>query len=120
MIHHPENLHPKFAETYKPLTTVLKNQPGNLKTNDKLLDDLLISPRQGHHGLLYDEALGLMNTITREFPEIVSMESIGRTFQDRDIWMLKINGAPHIAGDNEEKKAILLTGAHHSRELVST
>jgi hypothetical protein len=29
---------------------------------------------------MYDEALGLMNTIAREFPEIISMESIGRTF----------------------------------------
>ena len=79
-IHHPENLHPQFAETYKPLTSVLKNQEGTLKTNDKLLDDLLITPRKGTHGLLYDEVLGLMNTIAREFPEIVTMESVGRTF----------------------------------------
>jgi len=120
MIHHPENLHPQFAETYKPLTNVLMNQEGTLKTNDKLLDDLLISPREGYHGLMYDEAMGLMNTIAREFPEMVTMESIGRTHQDRDIWMMKINGAPHITGDNTDKKAILLTGAHHSRELVST
>jgi len=34
--------------------------------------------------------------------------------------MLKLNGAPHITGDMTEKKAILLTAAHHSRELVST
>ena len=79
-IHHPENLHPQFAVTQKPLTKVLKSQPGTLKTNDKLLDDLLITPREGTHGLLYDEVLGLMNTIAREFPEIVTMESIGRTF----------------------------------------
>ena len=25
MIHHPENLHPAFAKTFKPLTTVLRN-----------------------------------------------------------------------------------------------
>ena len=120
MIHHPDKLHPHFAETYKPLTRLLLSSPGNLKTNDKLLDSLLISPREGYHALMYDEVIGLMNTIAREFPELVTIESMGKTHQDRDIWMLKINGAPHITGDKTEKKAILLTGAHHSREMVST
>lgn len=85
-----------------------------------MIDNLLISPREGYNGLLYDEVMGLMNTIASEFPEFVTMESIGRTYQDRDIWMMKINGAPFITGDITEKKAILLTAAHHSRELVST
>ena len=120
MIHHPEKLHPHFSATYKPLTRLLLSSQGDLKSNDKLLDSLLISPREGYHALMYDEVIGLMNTIATEFPEIVTKESIGKTYDDRDIWMLKINGAPHITGDLSEKKAILMTGAHHSRELVST
>ena len=66
-----------------------------------------------------------MNTIAAEFPQLVQMESIGKTFDDRDIWMMKIDGtsllSPNTQFDgNSDKKAILLTGAHHSRELIST
>ena len=92
LIHHPEDLHPHFAATYKPLTNLLRKNPQDLSKNDHLLDTLFISPREGYHHLLYDEVMGLMNTIAVEFPQLVQMESIGKTFDDRDIWMMKIDG----------------------------
>lgn len=49
------------------------------------------------------------------FGEFVQLESIGKTYENRDIMMLKIDATPQ----NLDKKAILMTGAHHSRELVS-
>lgn len=125
LIHHPEDLHPHFAATYKPLTSLLKANPQDLATNDHLLDSLLITPRKGYHHLMYDEVIGLMNTIAAEFPHLVNLESIGKTFDDRDIWMMKIDGTSLLSPSTEldgqkDNKAILLTGAHHSREMVST
>jgi len=53
----------------------------------------------------------------------VTKESIGKTYEGRDILMLKLNATPYFTkrglASNPDKKAILLTGAHHSRELVS-
>ena len=125
LIHHPEDLHPHFAATYKPLTSLLKANPQDLATNDHLLDSLLITPRKGYHHLMYDEVIGLMNTIAAEFPHLVNLESIGKTFDDRDIWMMKIDGtsllSPSTGLDGQkDNKAILLTGAHHSREMAYT
>jgi carboxypeptidase T len=75
---------------------------------------LLISQKPGVNHLLYDEVAQLVTDILANFGDIVELESIGKTFEGRDIFMLKIDAT----GDND-KKAILLTGAHHSRELVS-
>jgi murein tripeptide amidase MpaA len=46
------------------------------------------------------------------------LESIGKTHENRDIFMIKVE-ADEIADPGSRKKAILMTGAHHSRELVS-
>jgi len=53
-----------------------------------------------------------------DFSDIISLESIGKTHENRDILMIKIE-ADILAQPGAERKAILLTGAHHSRELVS-
>lgn len=73
--------------------------------------------------MLFDEASGLMQTIAKEFSDIISMESIGKTYDSRDIWMMKLDATKVLTpstGGEDKAKAILMTGAHHSRELVST
>jgi len=69
--------------------------------------------------LLYDEVLSLIQSIASDFDEIIELESIGKTYENRDIWMMKIDGSKFDTNKDHEPKAILLTGAHHSRELVS-
>lgn len=49
-----------------------------------------------------------------DFPDLIELESIGKTYENRDIYMIKVDGT-----GSPDTKAILLTGAHHSRELVS-
>ncbi|OGK09278.1 MAG: hypothetical protein A2W80_19000 [Candidatus Riflebacteria bacterium GWC2_50_8] len=51
-----------------------------------------------------------------EYPEICVVESIGKSFEDRDVWALKISDNPT---KNEEEPAALIMGAHHSREWPS-
>lgn len=104
------------------LYTFMQQNPNGFK-DDGFLDRLLISTRTGVNHLLYDEVMRLCTHILESFPDVVTKESIGKTYEGRDIWMLKINATPHFTkrglASNPDKKAILLTGAHHSRELVS-
>ena len=77
--------------------------------------------------MLYDEVMKLVREIKATFPKIIKLESIGKSLQGRDIWMLKLeahrflerNGMAVNTQDKADRKAILLTGAHHARELVS-
>ena len=88
--------------------------------DDILVQDLLISQREGVHHILYDEVLDLTRTIADDFSEFVSLESIGKTGENRDIWMLNIDATVPPEGTlDDEQKTILLVGAHHARELTS-
>jgi hypothetical protein len=51
----------------------------------------LISPRKNVHHLLYDEAMQLIEEIHSSFPEIVQIEVIGKTYENRDMILMKIN-----------------------------
>ena len=98
----------------------LRTKLGKSKTfDDDLINDLLISKRPGVHHLLYDEVIDLMQQLANNFPEILTLESVGKTFDNRDIWMMNIDGTKMLGNTNPDPKAILMVGAHHARELVS-
>jgi murein tripeptide amidase MpaA len=52
----------------------------------------------------------------KDFPDLVKINSIGKSFQGRDINYLEID----MPSEVKNKPAILLTGATHARELIST
>lgn len=56
-----------------------------------------------------------MNQMVKEFPDYAQIESIGKSFEGRDINLLQIT-APGKA----EKPAIFMTGATHARELITS
>ena len=59
--------------------------------DDELINKLFISPREGVHHLLYDEIMQLLFEIKAAFPKIIKLESIGKTHQGRNIWMVKLD-----------------------------
>ena len=77
--------------------------------------------------LFYDEVNELIREVKSAFPKIIKLESIGKSTEGRDIWMIKLDAHRHLerqslstnTQDLEERKAILLTGAHHAREGIS-
>jgi murein tripeptide amidase MpaA len=75
--------------------------------------------RKGLNHLLMPEIDDLTHSLARDFPEIIKVRSIGKTWENRDIKMLEIDARDHLGLDLLKKPAILLTGAHHSRELTS-
>ena len=95
--------------------------------DDAFFNKALISPRAGVNHLLYDEVMKLMLELKSSFPNIIKLESLGKSWENRDIWMLKLdahrflerNGLAVNTQNAKDRKAILLTGAHHARELVS-
>jgi murein tripeptide amidase MpaA len=82
--------------------------------NDDLINYILISRRPNVHHLLYDEVIGLVYQLHNDFESICEIEKIGKTHENRDIIMLKFDAAKE-----RNNKAILMTGAHHARELIS-
>lgn len=60
----------------------------------------------------------LIHDYAARFPELATVESIGKSGQNRDIWAIRITKdaqSPH----DPKKPVILFNGAHHARELMS-
>lgn len=51
-----------------------------------------------------------------KYPEICVVESVGKSYENRDVWAIKISDNPT---KNEPEPAALIMGAHHSREWPS-
>ena len=63
--------------------------------------------------LLYDDVLYLMTSLSKDFPELISTNSIGLTYQGLEIPLIT------LTLNSNSTSAMLITGAHHARELAS-
>ena len=68
--------------------------------DDEMMNILLISPRPGLHHLLIDEVNVLLQEMADAFPEILSLVSIGKTGDGRDIPMIKVEAFDHFVRQN--------------------
>ena len=59
----------------------------------------------------------LVHAFHESYPGITSLQSIGKTWQNRDIWALKISDNPST---EEDEPAFLFVGSHHANELLSS
>jgi len=64
----------------------------------------------------YEQMTSLLHNLSADYPEIINVTSIGKTYQGRDIWMVKISDNPE---ENEDEKGVLLMSAHHGNEKPS-
>ena len=60
-----------------------------------------------------------MRLLEAMFPAYVRYETIGKSFEDRDIPALRV-GVPVPAGPSTPRKTIVVTGGLHGREWIST
>ena len=66
----------------------------------------------------YAELTDLLHALAREHPALVSIESIGKSFDGRDIWVLTLtNAATGVASD---KPAFWVDGNIHSTEVAAS
>lgn len=97
-----------------PLKEILSESP---EFTEDTFKKLLL--RDGLNHLLLPEIDDLTLSLARDFPEIIKVYSIGQTWEQREIKMIEIDARDYLGVQLPEKPAIMLTGAHHSRELTS-
>ncbi|HTI48715.1 MAG TPA: M14 family metallopeptidase [Casimicrobiaceae bacterium] len=66
----------------------------------------------------YDELTKLLHTYAREHPRLVAIESIGRSHEGRDIWVLTVTNT--ATGPASEKPAFWVDGNIHSTEVAAS
>jgi len=64
----------------------------------------------------YQNMTNDLNNFYKDNTDIMKMESLGKTFEGRDIWLVKISDNVDI---NEDEPGVLLMGAHHGNEKPS-
>ncbi len=89
---------------------------------DVLVDDLqaslssvLVEGLGDYHS--YSEATDELLAAAESHPDIARAETIGRTYQNRPIWAIKISDSP--AFDDPHEPDVLFVGVHHARELMT-
>ena len=69
----------------------------------------------GYHN--WPELVGEIQQTAVDFPDIVSVFSIGQSYQGRDIWVAKISDN---VGTDEAEPEVLIDALHHAREHMTT
>ncbi len=63
----------------------------------------------------YDEGIALLKKYEELFPDIIKLQTIGKTHEDREIMLATLS--LHVE-DADEKPALLFTGTIHAREWI--
>ena len=68
------------------------------------------------HYRSYFQVLDELIMVTEEHGDIAALFSIGITYEEREIWALKVSDNPY---EDEDEPEVLFTGAHHAKEWPS-
>jgi len=71
------------------------------------------TPTTNYTYFTYDEMTQYLHQLTQNHSDILSLTSIGTTYQGRDIWMVKLSDN---VNEEEDEPGVLLMGAHHGNE----
>lgn len=63
----------------------------------------------------YDELTQILHAFAEEYPQLVRIESIGKSYEGRDIWLLTVTN--FATGPAEEKPALWVDGNIHASEV---
>jgi murein tripeptide amidase MpaA len=66
----------------------------------------------------YDELSALLDAYAQEYPDLVSLESIGKSYEGRDIWVVTLTNKK--TGPAQDKPALWLDGNIHSVEVTAS
>jgi len=64
----------------------------------------------------YTEMTDLFMDLVANHSDIMSMESLGRTYRNREVWLIKLSDNVEVT---EDEPGVLLMGAHHGDERPS-
>jgi murein tripeptide amidase MpaA len=63
----------------------------------------------------YDDLIRLLHSIAQEYPQFVQVESIGKSYEGRDIWLVTVTNT--ATGMAAEKPALWVDGNIHASEV---
>ncbi|MCS6872877.1 MAG: M14 family zinc carboxypeptidase, partial [Anaerolineae bacterium] len=63
----------------------------------------------------YDDLARLLHAYAEEFPQLVQVQSIGKSYEGRDIWLVTLTN--RATGAAEEKPALWVDGNIHASEV---
>jgi carboxypeptidase T len=69
-----------------------------------------------YHYYTYQEMTELFQTLAQDHPDIMTVESLGTSYEGRNIWLVKLSD--NVEQD-EDEPGVLLMGAHHGNEKPS-
>jgi len=61
----------------------------------------------------FSETEDILTDTANNYPEITNLYSLGKSYENRDIWCLKISDNPE---SNEDEPGVFFMGLHHARE----
>lgn len=64
----------------------------------------------------YEDLTRILHSLAEEYPHLVGIESIGKSYEGRDIWLMKVTC--HATGTDWEKPALWVDGNIHATELA--
>jgi hypothetical protein len=65
----------------------------------------------------YDEVLFFLNRWAKDYPNLVDLYSVGKSFEGRDIWQMTITNK--ATGKDTDKPAMFIEGNRHSGEVTA-
>jgi hypothetical protein len=77
--------------------------------------DTKVTPDSGYK--TPDQIDKVVHQLQTQYPNLVHVESIGKSLEGRDVWAVKISTNP--GGHEPAKPAVLFNGMHHAREVMS-
>ncbi len=63
----------------------------------------------------YDDLTRLLSAYAQEHPDLIRLESIGKSFEGRDIWLVTVTNV--ATGPAAEKPALWVDGNIHASEV---
>lgn len=70
------------------------------------------------HYYRYDELTSVLQNYAQKFPNLVKLESIGKSYEGRDIWLVTLTN--QTTGAAEDKPALWVDGNIHATEVSPT
>jgi len=64
----------------------------------------------------YDDLTRILQAFAEEYPQLVRVESIGQSYEGRDIWLVTVTN--FATGEDKHKPALWVDGNIHATELV--
>ncbi len=98
------------GDTYVWIWDELSEAPSSIPGDDVVFWGENLGP---YHN--YDELTDKLQDLNSSFPNIIEVFSLGKTYNDRDIWCVRITKE----SETKTKTEFYIDAAHHARELIS-